>query len=78
MLVRLDWCNNDVADTRYTDNPRTNPDATPVRVVRDIRKVRQQGINLFVTGKTGPDSSLYVNTRNLFRHRRDVYKTHRC
>lgn len=28
---------------RYTDNPRNNPDAKPVRVVRDIQKVRQQG-----------------------------------
>ncbi|ORX35332.1 putative glutamate 5-kinase [Kockovaella imperatae] len=26
----------------YTDNPRNNPDAKPVRVVRDIQKVRQQ------------------------------------
>ncbi|WVF65986.1 glutamate 5-kinase [Kwoniella sp. CBS 6097] len=26
----------------YTDNPRTNPDAQPVRVVRDIEKVRKQ------------------------------------
>ncbi|XAO26739.1 glutamate 5-kinase [Cryptococcus bacillisporus CA1280] len=26
----------------YTDNPRNNPDAKPVRVVRDIEKVKQQ------------------------------------
>ncbi|OCF44068.1 glutamate 5-kinase [Kwoniella heveanensis CBS 569] len=26
----------------YTDNPRNNPDAQPVRVVRDIEKVRKQ------------------------------------
>ncbi|ORY22700.1 Aspartate/glutamate/uridylate kinase [Naematelia encephala] len=26
----------------YTDNPRNNPDAKPVRVVRDIQKVREQ------------------------------------
>ncbi|WWD16345.1 glutamate 5-kinase [Kwoniella shandongensis] len=26
----------------YTDNPRNNPDAKPVRVVRDVEKVRQQ------------------------------------
>ncbi|OXG10268.1 glutamate 5-kinase [Cryptococcus neoformans Tu259-1] len=29
-------------DCLYTDNPRTNPDAKPVRVVRDIEKVKQQ------------------------------------
>ena len=28
---------------RYTDNPRDNPDAEPVLVVRDIQKIRQQG-----------------------------------
>jgi len=27
----------------YTDNPRNNPDAKPVRVVRDIEKVKRQG-----------------------------------
>ncbi|KAL0242101.1 glutamate 5-kinase [Cryptococcus tetragattii IND107] len=29
-------------DCLYTDNPRNNPDAKPVRVVRDIEKVKQQ------------------------------------
>jgi glutamate 5-kinase len=28
----------------YTDNPRSNPDAKPVRVVRDIEKVKRQGM----------------------------------
>lgn len=28
----------------YTDNPRSNPDAKPVRVVRDIEKVKRQGL----------------------------------
>lgn len=27
----------------YTDNPRNNPDAKPVFVVRDIEKVKQEG-----------------------------------
>ena len=27
----------------YTDNPRNNPDAKPVYVVRDIEKVKQSG-----------------------------------
>jgi len=30
----------------YTDNPRSNPDAKPVRVVRDIEKVKRQGMSL--------------------------------
>lgn len=29
----------------YTDNPRSNPDAKPVRVVRDIEKVKRQGMS---------------------------------
>jgi glutamate 5-kinase len=29
--------------SRYTDNPRTNPDAKPVRIVKDIDKIKQQG-----------------------------------
>jgi hypothetical protein len=32
----------------YTDNPRSNPDAKPVRVVRDIEKVKRQGTSLSV------------------------------
>lgn len=28
---------------RYTDNPRDNPDAKPVRIVKDITLVREQG-----------------------------------
>jgi glutamate 5-kinase len=31
----------------YTDNPRNNPDAKPVRVVRDIEKVKKQGQSLY-------------------------------
>ena len=28
---------------RYTDNPRDNPDAKPVRLVTDINRIREQG-----------------------------------
>jgi glutamate 5-kinase len=30
-------------DALYSDNPRTNPDAKPVRIVEDISEIRQQG-----------------------------------
>jgi glutamate 5-kinase len=30
-------------DCLYTDNPRKNPDAKPVRVVDDIEAMRQSG-----------------------------------
>jgi glutamate 5-kinase len=36
---RLKW----TLSHRYTDNPRKNPDAKPVWVVRDIQRCRQQG-----------------------------------
>ncbi len=34
-----------ILDTRYryTDNPRKNPEAKPVKVVRDIQKIREEG-----------------------------------
>jgi glutamate 5-kinase len=30
----------------YTDNPRTNPNATPVRIVEDIKALKDRGINM--------------------------------
>jgi glutamate 5-kinase len=30
-------------DALYSDNPRTNPNAKPVRIVDDISEIRQQG-----------------------------------
>ena len=30
-------------DCLYTDNPRTNPDAKPVRVVEDVAKLKEEG-----------------------------------
>lgn len=30
-------------DCLYTDNPRKNPDAMPVRVVKDIAEIRKTG-----------------------------------
>jgi glutamate 5-kinase len=34
---------------RYTDNPRKNPDAQPVRVVDDVYKIREQGQSIYGT-----------------------------
>jgi glutamate 5-kinase len=35
-------------DCMYTDNPRINPNAKAVRVVRDITQIREQGELLYL------------------------------
>ena len=58
---------------RYTDNPRNNPDAKPVRVVRDIQKVRQQGAQIVLNQiHQVLTPSLNVHSGDITRHRRNV------
>jgi hypothetical protein len=59
----------------YTDNPRTNPDAKPVRVVRDIEKVKRQGRSS--TRWNSLMSSIDSDARYIAGNRGDVDQTHR-
>ena len=62
----------------YTDNPRSNPDAKPVRVVRDIEKVKRQGMSLSVKGVYILINSVHRNTGNIPWDRWNVDKIDCC
>jgi hypothetical protein len=62
----------------YTDNPRSNPDAKPVRVVRDIEKVKRQGMSLPTKGVYILTDSIHRNARDIPWDRWNVDKVDRC